>query len=153
MKRQAKREHGESPKRKKVKFVVEEKPSTKENATSSTSKDAKSRTKKKEPTTLEKLAARADPSSSRFSGATPARKARSKQEKDEDAYIEYLESKLGWNKGGSRTNKYGKGLEEDGLDGKLALLRDLIPFLTGPFAKICCRTLMTLRRQYSLLVQ
>ena len=40
------------------------------------------------------------------------------QEKKEDAYIEYLESKLGWKKGGSRTGRYGKGLDEDGLDGK-----------------------------------
>lgn len=122
-KRPAEKEHAGSPQRKKVKFVGDtkvdaKKPSTKENASSTSrtpSSDAKPKSKKKEPTALEKLAARtAGPS---FSGATPLRKGRSQQEKHEDAYIEYLESKLGWNKAGSRTNKYGKGLEEDGLDG------------------------------------
>ena len=40
------------------------------------------------------------------------------QEEKEDAYIAYLERKLGWVKGGKRTAQYGKGEEEDGLDGK-----------------------------------
>lgn len=126
MKRSANSEHGESPKRKKVKFAVEEKPaakpSIKEYATPGSSKASKPKTKKKEPTALEKLAARTDSSSARLTSAAPAWKARSKQEKDEDAYIEYLESKLGWNNGGSRTNKYGKGLNDDGLDGECTIL-------------------------------
>ena len=42
---------------------------------------------------------------------------RSQRDKEEDAYIAYLEKKLGWSKGGSRTGSYGRGLEEDGLDG------------------------------------
>ncbi|KAI0342843.1 hypothetical protein BDW22DRAFT_1357370 [Trametopsis cervina] len=45
---------------------------------------------------------------------------RSEQENHEDAYIAYLESKLGWSKAGARTSKYGKGLEDDGLDDLLA---------------------------------
>ncbi|GJE88610.1 MIF4G and MA3 domain-containing protein [Phanerochaete sordida] len=134
-KRQADREHADSPKRKKVKFAVEDKsaskPATKENATPGSSKDAKSKPKKKEPTALEKLAARTDPSSSKFGTGVPVRRAASKQEKDEDAYIQYLESKLGWSKGGSRTNRYGKGLEDDGLDD---LLRDIDNIETSIFS-------------------
>lgn len=122
MKRQAEREHAESPKRKKVKFAVEGEPaarlSTKENTASSTStKDSKPKLKKKGPTALEKLAAHTGPSS-KFGIAPPIRQARSKQEKEEDAYIAYLESKLGWSKGGSKTSKYGKELEEDGIGGE-----------------------------------
>ncbi|EKM58272.1 uncharacterized protein PHACADRAFT_117071, partial [Phanerochaete carnosa HHB-10118-sp] len=119
-KRQAEREHAESSKRKKVKFVAEDEPSarlfTRENFTSSTSaKDVRLRLKKNGPTALEKLAAHTGSSSFRSDGAPPIRQARSKQEEEEDAYIAYLESKLGWSKGGSRTSKYGKGLEDDGL--------------------------------------
>lgn len=123
VKRSADREHNESPKRKKVKFAVEEKPepkaSVKENVSGSSRQNSKSATvdkKKKGPTPLEKLAARSDPSSSVF--VEPPRKGRTQQEKEEDAYIKYLESKLGWAKGGKKTSKYGKDLEEDGLDGR-----------------------------------
>ena len=121
MKRQADREHAESPKRKKVKFAAEDKPAAKPSAKENASAQTSTRKPKpKEPTALEKLAARTDPSSA-FSNAPSIRRARSKQEKDEDAYIAYLESKLGWSKGGSRTKKYGKGLEDDGLDGECIL--------------------------------
>ncbi|OSX58848.1 hypothetical protein POSPLADRAFT_1173112 [Postia placenta MAD-698-R-SB12] len=44
-----------------------------------------------------------------------------REEEKEDKYIAYLESKLGWRKGGRRTNNYGKG-GDDGLDD---LLQDL----------------------------
>ena len=43
--------------------------------------------------------------------------SRSKMDQQEDAYILYLESKLGWRKNGSRTGSYGASLNEDGLDG------------------------------------
>ena len=40
------------------------------------------------------------------------------QEEDkEDAYIRYLEGKLGWKKNGTKTSAYGSGLADDGLDG------------------------------------
>ncbi|KAI0926110.1 hypothetical protein AcV5_008659 [Taiwanofungus camphoratus] len=45
---------------------------------------------------------------------------RSREEEEEETYIAYLESKLGWRKGSKRTAKYGKG--DDGLDD---LLKDL----------------------------
>lgn len=42
----------------------------------------------------------------------------STQEEDkEDAYIHYLESKLGWKKNGIKTSAYGSGLADDGLGG------------------------------------
>jgi nucleolar MIF4G domain-containing protein 1 len=49
----------------------------------------------------------------------PTKLPREQHEEHEDAYIAYLESKLGWKKSGSRTSKYGKGMEDDGLDGVL----------------------------------
>jgi hypothetical protein len=128
IKRPIEKEHAGAPKRKKVKFAEPEasalkKPSTKENAPDSS--QLKHKPKKKEPTALEKLAARAGASSS-FGAALPKFKGpRTQQEKHEDAYIEYLESKLGWNKAGARTGRYGKGLEEDGLNGEC--LQDQMP--------------------------
>lgn len=44
---------------------------------------------------------------------------RSREEEEEETYIAYLESKLGWRKGSKRTAKYGKG--DDGLDGVYCL--------------------------------
>ena len=42
----------------------------------------------------------------------------STQEEDkEDAYIHYLEGKLGWKKSGIKTSAYGSGLADDGLGG------------------------------------
>lgn len=128
MKRPAETDHSQSPKRKKVKFAADAGPEprapAKENSASGSGKAAKPALKKKQPTALEKLAARAEGSSSRsFSSSVPSRKGpRSQQEKEEDAYIAYMEKKLGWNKGGERTGKYGKGLEEDGLDGRSCFL-------------------------------
>lgn len=70
-------------------------------------------------TPLQRLAERtgADHPSSRH--VDPLAIGRSQGEKEEDAYIAYLEKKLGWSKGGTRTKKYGSGLDEDGLDGEL----------------------------------
>lgn len=59
---------------------------------------------------------------SRKAASVPAKLPRGQQEEHEDAYIAYLESKLGWKKGGSRTSKYGKGMEDDGLDGMLGVV-------------------------------
>ena len=42
---------------------------------------------------------------------------KSQEEDKEDAYIRYLESKLGWKKNGAKTTAYGLGLADDGLDG------------------------------------
>lgn len=38
-------------------------------------------------------------------------------EDKEDAYIHYLEGKLGWKKNGMKTSAYGSGLADDGLGG------------------------------------
>ena len=75
--------------------------------------------KKKPKTALEKLAERSAGSKSltRQSKTLPNALPRTAQEEEEDAYIEYLERKLGWVKGGKRTANYGLGEEEDGLDG------------------------------------
>ena len=50
----------------------------------------------------------------------------SRHDQQEDAYISYLETKLGWKKHGSKTRSYGSGLGEDGLDGKYFILPSLI---------------------------
>ena len=42
---------------------------------------------------------------------------RTQREDEEDAYITYLESQLGWRKGGKKTTKYGAGLDEEGWGG------------------------------------
>ena len=39
------------------------------------------------------------------------------REGKEDAYIRYLEDKLGWKESGTKTSAYGSGLADDGLDG------------------------------------
>lgn len=62
-------------------------------------------------TALQKLAVRTDTLSN------PGVTSRTQREKEEDAYIAYLESKLGWRKGGKKTSTYGSGLGDDGLDG------------------------------------
>ena len=51
------------------------------------------------------------------------RKGRSQVEKEEDAYIEYLERQLGYSKSGKRTGRYGNGMDEDGLDGMFTCVR------------------------------
>ena len=40
-----------------------------------------------------------------------------REEDSEDAYIRYLEGRLGWRKNGTKTSTYGSGLADDGLDG------------------------------------
>lgn len=120
VKRRAETDYAQSSKRQKVKFAADVKAETKKEKTTPSSSNSSHKTskdsKKKQPTALEKLVARTDPSSSRtFSSSVLG--SRSQQEKQDDAYIAHLEKKLGWSKGGSKTNKYGKGLEEDGLDG------------------------------------
>ncbi len=67
-------------------------------------------------TPLEKLAERAV--APKITKPTLGAILRTPQEEKEDAYIAYLERKLGWVKGGKRTARYGKGEDEDGLDGK-----------------------------------
>jgi nucleolar MIF4G domain-containing protein 1 len=63
--------------------------------------------------TLAKLAERSSTSTS----AKPAPASRSERERQDDAYIDYLEKKLGWKKGKDKTKSYGSGLDEDGLAG------------------------------------
>jgi nucleolar MIF4G domain-containing protein 1 len=62
-----------------------------------------------------------------------SKKSRSQQEEHEDNYISYLESKLGWQKGGSKTASYGSGLGDDGLDGNSASLLDIITKIADRF--------------------
>ncbi|KAI0091308.1 hypothetical protein BDY19DRAFT_991875 [Irpex rosettiformis] len=132
-KRPAEDEHVDSPRRKRVK-VSEVTESTKhaerkhvKRKTLDTKSSRQEHTERpqdavkqiggKLETPLEKLSRKT--SSGRTANA-PSVLPRSQQEQQEDAYIAYLESKLGWSKSGSRTSKYGKGLGEDGLDDLLA---------------------------------
>ena len=64
--------------------------------------------KPKKNTPLQKLAGN-------FSGSSGLPKTQ--EEDKEDAYIYYLEGKLGWKKNGAKTSAYGSGLADDGLDG------------------------------------
>ena len=64
--------------------------------------------KPRKDTPLQKLA-------SNLSGHSGLPKAQ--EEDKEDAYIRYLESKLGWKKDGTKTSAYGSGLADDGLGG------------------------------------
>jgi nucleolar MIF4G domain-containing protein 1 len=121
-KRHAQDEHADSPKRKKAKLepaVL----STNDSRTSSINKHnppanssrpiplaREAKAKKLKPSTqpktaLEKLV--------RGSNLILKSSPRSQKEKDEDAYIAYLESKLGYAEGSKRK----KGSEDDGLDG------------------------------------
>ncbi|KAK7690918.1 hypothetical protein QCA50_006021 [Cerrena zonata] len=77
-------------------------------------------------TTLEKLDSRsASKYLSKKATLNPGFIPKSRQEEEESAYISYLESKLGWKKGGKKSSKYGKGLDEDGLDELLQGLDEL----------------------------
>ena len=125
-KRQAEAEHADSPQRKKAKLETTRPPTSRTipqptKAKSHEDVAAQSNAKsKKTKTALEKLAERAEaPTASKWS-LKPSVNAipKTPQEEKEDAYIAYLERKLGWVKGGKRTAQYGKGEEEDGLDGK-----------------------------------
>ncbi|KAH9945189.1 MIF4G-domain-containing protein [Epithele typhae] len=87
--------------------------------------------KEKPKTALQKLVARSEVT------AAPSKKKafstailRTPQEDDEDAYIAYLESKLGYVKKRKRTVSYDLGDEEDGLG---ELLKDLDTFETSIF--------------------
>ncbi|KAI1797131.1 hypothetical protein LXA43DRAFT_397090 [Ganoderma leucocontextum] len=125
-KRQADADHADSPQRKRVKLE-----STQEQVALPTPADTVRQPKgdgtktpsakiSKTNTPLEKLAERALAPKVSKRTAKPAFDAilRTPQEKEEDAYIAYLERKLGWVKGGKRTARYGKAEDEDGLDGK-----------------------------------
>lgn len=88
---------------------------------------------KKEPTRLEKMVA----------APKPGARVRTQKEKEEDAYIAYLESKLGYGKG---SKKKMSAADDDGLDGMFLyafslLLRpheplDLLDFTTT-LAPVC----------------
>ena len=54
-------------------------------------------------------------------------------EDKEDAYICYLESRLGWKKNGAKTSAYGSGLADDGLDGLYIPFCVLSASSTKPF--------------------
>ncbi|KAJ3536451.1 hypothetical protein NM688_g6834 [Phlebia brevispora] len=141
-KRHAEEEHIDSPTRKKVKLSSEaqrsppsvkvakniaaapsvahrEKTSVKGHEKHVSKPSEASSSKPKRRTALQKLAERTGVPSS-HSAVLP--KGRTQVETEEDAYIAYLEKKLGWSKGGKRTKQYGNGLDEDGLDD---LLQDL----------------------------
>ncbi|KAI0649109.1 hypothetical protein C8Q79DRAFT_492686 [Trametes meyenii] len=131
-KRRAEGDHVDSPQRKKVKVepaqesasrpVPSAKPIKKDGPGSEKQKKSKPKS------ALEKLAERAESSKAgkqKAKKSLPAPSLRTPQEEEEDAYIAYMERKLGWVKGGKRTTKYGRGEEEDGLD---ELLNDLDAF-------------------------
>lgn len=130
VKRDAEQEHPESPRRKKAKVAH---PGSSAPKTSGRDKDGhsaaladglgtKPKLEKKATSKPEKLAKPSNKASSK-TRSTPSVSAmvHTREEEKEDKYIAYLESKLGWRKGGRRTNNYGKG-GDDGLDD---LLQDL----------------------------
>ncbi|KAJ7285115.1 hypothetical protein C8J57DRAFT_1290481 [Mycena rebaudengoi] len=94
-KREAEEEHADSPQRKKVKLATEP-------AGPQPAAPVKAAVN---PELKRKLVRRPDPSSSTLP-------PRSQKDKEEDAYMAYLESKLGYTKGGKQT----KPREDDGLD-------------------------------------
>lgn len=126
-KRAADNEHPDSPQRKKARFSQ---PTTKAAPTPPrvpaigsesvplTKPSGNSKKVPKGETPLEKASRRADAASkkARASTSAPAIAPRSGREGEEDAYIAYLESKLGYQKGGKRTTKHGQE-DDDGLDG------------------------------------
>jgi nucleolar MIF4G domain-containing protein 1 len=118
-KRPAEENHEESPNRKKPKHdktIPSIPPAASQPSAQSTYKAEVAPTKplppsilktsKKTRTPLEKLAG--------GSNAPPTTFARTRKEEEEDSYIAYLESKLGYAKGSKRK----KFVEDDGLDGK-----------------------------------
>ncbi|PCH42403.1 hypothetical protein WOLCODRAFT_132368 [Wolfiporia cocos MD-104 SS10] len=130
-KRYAEQEHPESPQRKKAKVAKSDHSVSAPKPPQAVSrKDKQKEGKEKPPSQKPKKSALQD-LTERTQAASKLRKVsassvaavppRSRREEEEDAYIEYLEAKLGWRKGSTRTTKYGKG-EDDGLDD---LLRDL----------------------------
>lgn len=134
-KRSAAHEHADSPHRKKQKLetssasngsrkVMQEQYTTKPKPKPTFSQTSKSLEKKealkrsKPPTALEKLDSRSiSKLTSKNAKANTGIIPKSRHEEEEDAYISYLESKLGWKKGGKKSSQYGKELEDDGLDG------------------------------------
>jgi nucleolar MIF4G domain-containing protein 1 len=119
-KRSADGEHVESPKRKKVKVANPEPVASKNSGvesvgvklqvpSSQVSEElrTKSKSKTKPKTALQKLATRSE--TGRYSTSS-----RSQKEQEDDAYIAYLESKLGYGKGGKAKKQ---AEEDDGLDG------------------------------------
>lgn len=135
-KRAADHEHPDSPQRKRSKLSQPESNAEAFQAPVNGSKTAKpikaptaSKGVSERETPLEKASRRAD-STLRTAKAKSVTSAapvvpRSRQEEEDDAYIAYLESKLGYRKGGKRTTKYGKG-GDDGLDGAWYLPRVLL---------------------------
>ncbi|KAI0787675.1 hypothetical protein C8Q74DRAFT_1253199 [Fomes fomentarius] len=125
-KRRAEDDHTESPQRKKTKLesvgTNASRPLPLENSTSlpqQEQKRASSGKAMKTKSVLEKLAELAEGAKVTKQRSQPSLNAilRTSQDEEEDAYIAYLERKLGWVKGGKRTSVYGKGDEDDGLDG------------------------------------
>lgn len=100
----------------------------------------------KNETPLERLSRKASNHTPKVTSILP----RTRQEQQEDAYISYLESKLGWSKSGSKTSKYGKGMEEDGLDGASGMFGSCFIQLTQiRITKTCWLTLTRSRHPFS----
>ena len=126
-KRAADHEHPDSPQRKKAKLSQPVSNATVSHVSVKSNKTAKPvkapgapRSVPDRETPLERASRRAESTlktakAKSIASAVPV-VLRSHQEEEDDAYIAYLESKLGYRKGGQRTTKYGKG-GDDGLDG------------------------------------
>ncbi len=125
-KRRAEDDNAEFPQRKKTKLesvgTSASRPPPLKNSTSLPQQEQKIASAGKAMKTksaLEKLAELAEGAKVPKQRSKPSLNAilRTSQDEEEDAYIAYLERKLGWVKGGKRTSVYGKGDEDDGLDG------------------------------------
>nr|QDK64589.1 putative Sgd1p [Ganoderma lucidum] len=132
-KRQAEADHADSPQRKRAKLEGAQEPVARPTPANAAQSSIKERTKtsnskaSKAKTPLEKLAERTTAPKVHKRAAKPGLDAvlRTPQEEEEDAYISYLERKLGWVKGGKRTTRYGRGEDKDGLDDLLSGLDEL----------------------------
>ncbi|KAF9243388.1 hypothetical protein BU15DRAFT_86369 [Melanogaster broomeanus] len=125
-KRQIEEEHVDLPKakrRKSVHFAEDIAPARIANSHGSISHSVKK--SKQKPTALEKLASN---STSRKSHKTASGIPRTREEQEEDAYIAYLEAKLGYSKSGGKRKKED---EDDGMDDLLDFANSLDLSLVG----------------------
>lgn len=117
VKRKTEEEHVDVPdsKRKKTVRFADSSPPLKESHQEQVSDARKSTKSKSKHTALEKLASQ----STRTAPNIVSRIPRTREEAEEDAYIAYLEAKLGY----AKESKRRKGEEADGLDGGYMYLR------------------------------
>jgi hypothetical protein len=119
LKRCADDEHAESPKRKKARVVDVPKASVPEGKPTGMLKPPLSDPDKSKPKRPQKVVPRKHDPTPSLCLDILGTQGRTQKEQDEDGYIAYLESKLGYNKSDKMTRR---ALADDGLDGELATI-------------------------------